>query len=83
MFLVFVVILILLLNDVFINSISLHKILLTLTDDILHSKLNENNKMNILKKLGEIEKKINITNDEKPYINELSSIHILLDKVGF
>jgi replication factor C subunit 3/5 len=65
------------------NGVSLHKILLTLTDDILHSKLNENNKMNILKKLGEIEKKINITNDEKPYINELSSIHILLDKVGF
>jgi replication factor C subunit 3/5 len=62
------------------KGISLNKILLTLCDLLISSDLNENNKMRILQKLGDIEKKLNITNDEKPYINELSAIHILLEK---
>ena len=37
--------------------------------------------MKLINKLGDIEKKLNITNDEKPYINELSAIHILLNKI--
>jgi replication factor C subunit 3/5 len=60
------------------NGISLQQILLTLCDNIKISNLNEKNKMVLIEKLGNIENKLNITNDEKPYINELSAIHILL-----
>ena len=61
------------------NGISLQQILLTLCDNIKQCNLNEKYKMLLMEKLGNIENKLNITNDEKPYINELSAIHILLN----
>ena len=63
------------------KGISLNQILLTLGDFVIESQLNEEQKMRLINKLGDIEKKLNITNDEKPYINELSAIHILLNKI--
>ena len=66
-------------NSLISKGISLHQILLTFCDYIISSKINQKIKMKLIKKLGDIEKKLNITNDEKPYINELSAIHILLE----
>ena len=63
------------------TGISLNNILLTLCDLIINSNLSEKNKMNLLQKLGDIEKKLNITNDEKPYINELSAIHLVIKNI--
>jgi len=63
------------------KGISLNQILLTFCDFVIESKINDDIKMKLINKLGDIEKKLNITNDEKPYINELSAIHILLNKI--
>jgi hypothetical protein len=34
--------------------------------------------MKLISKLADIQKKLNITNDEKTYINELASLHNIL-----
>ena len=67
-------------DNLILNGISLNHIINILGENIINKELDNKDKMNLISKLADIQKKLTITNDEKPYINELASLHNILRK---